>query len=57
MHRGTQHYLCQNTACARGSFLLDYRNRGCLPEVKHQIIDMSLNADAAKLIFFHQEYG
>ena len=26
--RGTQRYLCQNTACTRGSFLLDYRNRG-----------------------------
>jgi transposase-like protein len=36
--RGTQRSLCQNTACATGSFLLDYRNRGCLPEVKHQII-------------------
>jgi transposase-like protein len=24
-HCGTQRYLCQNTACARGSFLLDYR--------------------------------
>ena len=23
-HCGTQRYLCQNTACARGSFLLDY---------------------------------
>ena len=42
--RGTQRYLCQNSACTQGSFLLDYRNRGCLPEVKHQIIDMSLNA-------------
>src|SRR5262245_28557809 len=31
--RGTQRYLCQNTLCARGSFLLDYCNRGCLPEV------------------------
>jgi len=28
----------------RGSFLLDYRNRGCLPKVKQHIIDMSLNA-------------
>jgi transposase-like protein len=42
--RGKQRYLCQNTACTQGSFLLDYRNRGCLPEVKHTIIDMSLNA-------------
>ena len=31
--RGTQRYLCQNTACITGSFLLDYCNRGCLPEV------------------------
>jgi transposase-like protein len=40
--RGTQRYVCQNTACATGSFLLVYRNRGCVPEVKHTIIDMSL---------------
>jgi hypothetical protein len=32
--RGTQRYLCQNTLCAKESFLLDYCNRGCLPEVK-----------------------
>jgi transposase-like protein len=42
--RGIPRYLCQNIACTQGSFLLDYHNRGCLPEVKHQIIDMSLNA-------------
>jgi transposase-like protein len=24
--RGTQRSLCQNMACAKGSFLLDYRN-------------------------------
>ena len=47
-HRGTQRYLCQNTACTRGSFLLDYCNRGCLPEVKQQIIDMSLNASGVR---------
>jgi len=47
-HCGTQRYLCQNTACARGSFLLDYRNRGCLPEVKQQIIDMSLHASGVR---------
>jgi insertion element IS1 protein InsB len=46
--RGKQRYLCQNTACTQGSFLLDYRNRGCLPEVKHQIIDMSLNASGIR---------
>ena len=46
--RGTQRYLCQNMACAQGSFLLDYRNRGCLPEVKHTIIDRSLNASGVR---------
>ncbi len=46
--RGTQRYRCQNTACTQGSFLLDYRNRGCLPEVKQTIIDMSLNASGVR---------
>jgi transposase-like protein len=47
-HCGTQRSLCQNTACARGSFLLDYRNRGCLPEVQQPIIDMSLHASRVR---------
>jgi insertion element IS1 protein InsB len=47
-HRGTQRYLCQNTACTKGSFLLDYRNRGCVPEVRQTIIDMSLNASGVR---------
>jgi transposase-like protein len=46
--RGTQRYLCQNTRCTKGSFLLDYCNRGCLPEVKQTIIDMSLNASGVR---------
>jgi len=46
--RGTQRYLCQNTTCTTGSFLLDYRNRGCLPEVKQTIVDMSLNASGIR---------
>ena len=46
--RGTQRYLCHNPLCAKGSFLLDYCNRGCLPEVKHMIIDMSLNASGVR---------
>jgi transposase-like protein len=45
---GTQRYLCQNTMCATGSFLLDYRYLGRLPEVKHQIIDMSLNTSGVR---------
>ena len=46
--RGTQRYLCQNSLCPKGSFLLDYCNRGCLPEVKQTIIDMSLNASGVR---------
>jgi IS1 family transposase/transposase-like protein len=46
--RGTQRYLCQNQACATDSFLLDYRNRGCLSEVKELIVDMSLNASGVR---------
>jgi transposase-like protein len=46
--RGTQRYLCQNILCAKGSFLLDYCNRGCVPEVKHLIIDMRLNASGVR---------
>ena len=46
--RGTQRYLCQHIACTPGSFLRDYRNRGCLPEVKHQIMDMRLNASGIR---------
>ena len=45
---GTQRYLCQNVTCATGSFLLDYRYLGRLPEVKHQIVDMSLNASGVR---------
>jgi insertion element IS1 protein InsB len=46
--RGTQRYLCQNQECAAASFLLDYRNRGWLPEVKQLIIDMSLNVSGVR---------
>ena len=58
---GTQRYLCQNTTCATGSFLLDYRYLGRLPEVKHQIIDMSLNAsgvgDTARVLSWRMFLG
>ncbi len=46
--RGSQRYLCQNAACTPRSFLLEYSYRGRLPEVKQQIIDMSLNASGVR---------
>ena len=45
---GTQRSLCQNTACIPQSFLLDSRYRGYVPEVKHTIIAMSLNASGVR---------
>jgi IS1 family transposase/transposase-like protein len=46
--RGTQRYLCQNILCTAGSLLLDYRNRGYVPEVKRTILDMSLHASGVR---------
>src|SRR4029453_1436013 len=46
--RGKQRYLCQNTVCTPRSFLRDYSYQGRLPEVKQQIIDMSLNASGIR---------
>src|SRR2546428_3189846 len=46
--RGTQRYLCQNTARPPQSFLLEYSYQGRLPEAKQQIIDMSLNASGIR---------
>src|SRR4051812_790344 len=46
--RGTQRYLCHNTVCIPQSFLLEYRYQGRLPEVKQQIMDMSLNASGVR---------
>jgi transposase-like protein len=33
---------------SEGSCLLDYRNCGCLPEVKHTVINMSLKASGIR---------
>ena len=43
-----QRYLCQNEACSQRTFILDYRYRGRLPEVKRQIIDMALNGSGIR---------
>jgi transposase-like protein len=40
---GTQRYRCDNPDCPRTIFLLEYRDKGRLPAVKQQIIDMTLN--------------
>jgi transposase-like protein len=45
---GTPRYWCQHTACVTGSVLLDYRNRGCVPEVQQTIMAMSLHASGMR---------
>jgi IS1 family transposase/transposase-like protein len=43
-----QRYRCQNTDCSTQTFILDYRYRGCLPEVKKQIVDMAVNGSGIR---------
>ncbi len=45
---GKQRYLCRNDECAHRSFLLEYSDRGRLPEVKQQIVDMALNGSGIR---------
>jgi transposase-like protein len=40
---GKQRFRCQNVQCECTTFLCTYSYQGLLPEVKHKIVDMSLN--------------
>ena len=45
---GKQRYRCQNERCSHQSFLLDLVYRGRLPEIKRQVIEMSLNGSGIR---------
>ena len=45
---GTQRYRCQNEQCARRIFLLQYQDRGRVPEVRSQVVDMALNGSGVR---------
>jgi transposase-like protein len=45
---GKQRYRCRNAECSRASFILNYRYRGYLPEVKQQIADMAVNGSGIR---------
>src|SRR5436309_701574 len=45
---GTQRYRCNNRDCPRTIFLLQYRDKGRLPAVKQQIVDMTLNGSGVR---------
>jgi transposase-like protein len=40
---GTQRYRCNNAACTRRIFLLQYHDIGRLPAIKQRIVDLTLN--------------
>ena len=43
-----QRYLCQNDACPQQTFVLEYRHRGRLPQVKQQNVAMALNGSGIR---------
>jgi len=45
---GKQRYRCHNEDCSRQSFLLDPAYKGRLPEIKQQVIEMSLNGSGIR---------
>jgi transposase-like protein len=45
---GTQRYRCNNRACPRPIFLLQYSDKGRLPAVKQQIVDMTLHGSGVR---------
>ncbi len=45
---GRQRYHCKNEQCSRQSFLLDPVYKGRLPEIKQQVIEMSLNGSGVR---------
>ena len=45
---GAQRYRCQNGQCERRIFLLQYQNRGRLPEIRRQVVDMALNGSGVR---------
>jgi transposase-like protein len=45
---GTQRYRCQNERCARRIFLLQYQDRGRIPEIRRQVVDMAINGSGIR---------
>lgn len=45
---GKQRFLCRNVACECKTFVRDYSDKGRLPEVKQQVIDMALNGSGIR---------
>jgi len=47
---GKQRYLCMNSECPHTTFMDDYTYNGCDPDVKEQIIKMTVNGSGTRAI-------
>ena len=45
---GAQRYRCQNGQCPRRIFLLQYQDRGRIPEIRCQVVDMAINGSGVR---------
>ena len=45
---GKQRFLCRDVACECKTFIRSYSDKGRLPEVKQQVIDMALNGSGVR---------
>ncbi len=45
---GEQRYRCNNPHCERAIFLLRYHDKGRMPDVKRQMVDMALNGSGIR---------
>jgi transposase-like protein len=45
---GAQRYRWQNDGCARRIFLLLYQDRGRVPEIRRQVVDMAINGSGIR---------
>src|SRR3954463_2451740 len=45
---GKQRYRCHNPDCAHQSFLLDSASKGRSPQIKQQVLEMSLNGSGVR---------
>ncbi len=46
--QGTQRYRCKHPSCPQQTFLLESRHYGRMPEVKQQILEMTLNGSGIR---------
>ena len=47
---GKPRYICKNTDCSHTTFYADYSYKGCTPEVRLQIIKMSIDGSGTRAI-------